>query len=834
MRPVSRHRHFWPVTIAVTAIAITMGSFPAYASWTERFHDKPATAPEAHDESEPHTHNDPATKNAISRAPQSADTADPTTLTQAIAHASSVVAQRGEPDPTLVPTASPAPRASVPQDRYAMAGGCYVLQSATTGKWVVPESGEYAAKGSSLAGAMPFRFQATDLGTYLLYGPGKKFLSANLLTRPSAHGTPSSWSDWTVTRTGSAFTFTLPSKHISLGRSSTGALVNGTAAPFNLRLTTGCETWPEVDVNVTGNPFAGATAYQEVRGYLDAHTHGMAFEFLGGSVHCGRPWHPYGVAYALKDCPDHELTGGSGAVLENFLKGGTIEPHDTVGWPTFKDWPAPDSLTHEGTYHKWLERSWRGGQRILVNLLVENNQLCMLYPLKRNSCDDMASIRLQAADMRKLERYIDAQSGGPGKGWYRIVTDPFQAREVINQGKLAVVMGIETSVLFGCSSKFDVPQCSTASIEKQLDEVHALGVRQMELVNKFDNALSGVAGDTGTAAPLINAANFLETGSFWDMRTCADGSDPEVHDKDQLALPSVAPQQDALFGAIAGLHLPLKLPLYASGPHCNARGLTSLGDHTIQEMAERKMIFDPDHMSVAARKSSLDLAEKLDYAGVVSSHSWSTPDAYPRIYRLGGVVAPYAGDSSGFVEKWRKHLTWADPRYYFGFGFGADINGLGAQGNPRGADAANKVTYPFTGLGGVTIDRQVSGQRTYDINVDGVSHYGLYPDWIEDLRKQGGQAIADDMARGAEAYLEMWERAVGVANDACRDPEVIKDESVITGIPLGTSVQGVLFKAGQPHTRLASRFTYCTRNGGGSTVTRTVTFGSTGKVTRIS
>jgi hypothetical protein len=24
--------------------------------------------------------------------------------------------------------------------------------------------------------------------------------------------------------------------------------------------------------------------------------------------------------------------------------------HDPVGWPTFKDWPAPHSLTHEGTY----------------------------------------------------------------------------------------------------------------------------------------------------------------------------------------------------------------------------------------------------------------------------------------------------------------------------------------------------------------------------------------------------------------------------------------------------------------------------------------------------
>ena len=79
--------------------------------------------------------------------------------------------------------------------------------------------------------------------------------------------------------------------------------------------------------------------------------------------------------------------------------------------------------------------SWRGGQRILVNLLVENNKLCELYPLKHNSCNDMKSVRLQADDMRKLERYIDAQYGGPGRGWYRIVTDPFEARKVINAGQ---------------------------------------------------------------------------------------------------------------------------------------------------------------------------------------------------------------------------------------------------------------------------------------------------------------------------------------------------------------------------------------------------------------
>ena len=80
----------------------------------------------------------------------------------------------------------------------------------------------------------------------------------------------------------------------------------------------------------------------------------------------------------------------------------------------------------------------------------------------------------------------------------------------------------------------------------------------------------------------------------------------------------------------------------------------------------------------------------------------------------------------------------------------------------------NPVRYPFTGLGGVTVGKQHSGRRVYDINRDGVAHYGLYPDWVEDLRKLAGRDIVDDMARGPEAYLQMWERAVGVTNDGCR------------------------------------------------------------------
>jgi hypothetical protein len=202
-------------------------------------------------------------------------------------------------------------------------------------------------------------------------------------------------------------------------------------------------------------------------------------------------------------------------------------------------------------------------------------------------------------------------------------------------------------------------------------------------------------------------------------------------------------------------------------------------------------------------QGSPEIQELPGEPGVVSSHGWSNDSIYPRIYQLGGVVTPYAGGSEGFASEWEKHREWADPRYYFGFGYGADTNGFGSQGGPRGADAANPVTYPFTGFGGVTVRQQRSGTRTYDINTDGVAHYGLYPDWIEDLRRLAGDQIVEDMARGPEAYLQMWERAIGIAPDACRPDIPDLSEDRLGSLRKGMTSVDVLQTLGQPRSRTA-------------------------------
>ena len=723
----------------------------------------------------------------------------------------------------LLAGAGAAPIAQAAESRYSLAGGCHALRSLSPGGYVAKAGGGYSAS-TDAGGAERFRLQATALGRYLLYTRAQDFMAAAPGPLPllSAEGVgtasaPSEKADWRVDDAGGgAFRLVLPAAgERVLAASGPGGrleLADPAAARdtalFSFEATDGCAVFPEVEVNATGTPSKGATSFGEVRGLIDAHMHMMAFEFLGGRAHCGRPWHPYGVAQALVDCPDHYPNGG-GAVLENTVSyKNPVGTHDPVGWPSFKDWPHHASLTHEQSYYKWLERAWRGGLRVFVNLLVDNAVLCEVYPLKKNSCDEMDSVRLQARRIRELEDYIDAQSGGPGKGWFRIVTNPFQARRAINRGKLAVVLGIETSKLFGCGTFNDQPECDTAAIDRQLQEVWDLGVRDMELVNKFDNALGGVAGDEGETGLAVNGANFYETGRFWQLQTCADGHE-HVHDREQATLPGVA--RDSLVGnGLRAFLPPGAAPLYPAPPHCNTRGLTALGEHLVRRMMERGMIIDPDHLSVLARQQLLSLVESKRYSGIVSSHSWSTPDALPRIYRLGGVVTPYAGSAKGFVEEWRAIRPMRDRRFYFGFGWGADMNGFGAQGPPRGE--GNPVAYPFRSFdGAVTLERQRSGQRVFDINQDGVAHYGLYPDWVEDLRMIAGQRIVNDMARGAEAYLQMWERAVGVPGPRCRAARARLTGRGLGRLRLGATSGRLLRRAGQPARRPGRAWRWCVR-----------------------
>ena len=119
-------------------------------------------------------------------------------------------------------------------------------------------------------------------------------------------------------------------------------------------------------------------------------------------------------------------------------------------------------------YKDWLNRAWRGGLRLMIMSAV-NNEIIGKYhnnalQQTRLNLRDGPSIDRQIEAAYRFQDEIDTDYGcgnadnvrrtGPGGcGWYRIVTNPADARAVINAGKLAVVLGVEVDTLFDCGLK---------------------------------------------------------------------------------------------------------------------------------------------------------------------------------------------------------------------------------------------------------------------------------------------------------------------------------------------------------------------------------------------
>lgn len=254
---------------------------------------------------------------------------------------------------------------------------------------------------------------------------------------------------------------------------------------FHLVPTPGeCAEFPEVSVNVEGSvEQLKSPLGQPVRGYVDSHTHLTSFHFMGGHVMSNEPFNKYGVEVALRDSSNEHGPKGSLDIIGNlYAMGDLSHTYDTGGWPDFPYWPNRKDMTHSCYYYKWLERSWKSGQRLIVTDFVENEVLCDIQKIinpsgwvSYNKCNDMDSYKLQHKTVLEMQDYIDAQFGGRGKGFFRIVYSPQEARQVIADGKLAVVLGTEGSMLFNCGIKSKV--CTKETIEVQLDTWYKRGVR---------------------------------------------------------------------------------------------------------------------------------------------------------------------------------------------------------------------------------------------------------------------------------------------------------------------------------------------------------------------
>jgi hypothetical protein len=57
------------------------------------------------------------------------------------------------------------------------------------------------------------------------------------------------------------------------------------------------------------------------------------------------------------------------------------------------------------------------------------------------------------------------------------------------------------------------------------------------------------------------------------------------------------------------------------------------------------------------------------------------------------------------------------------------------------------------------LQRCAAGDYDFDFNTDGLAHYGMIPDLLQDLVNVGAdESMVNALFSSAESYLELWER----------------------------------------------------------------------------
>jgi hypothetical protein len=365
---------------------------------------------------------------------------------------------------------------------------------------------------------------------------------------------------------------------------------------------------------------------------------------------------------------------------------------------------------------------------LLGTQIIEDEPLCNIEPRRSHSCDETATIELEVRQLHELQDYIDAQYGGRGRGFFRLVYDPLAARRVIERGKLAVIVGVESSDPFGCSQHNGQPQCTRDDIDRGIALMHRLGIRTIFPAHWVDNALAGAAIEGGDKGTFISAMNVSYTGGPFQTGPC-----PHPDQGEEVAL---------------------------QGRQCNSRGLSDLGDYAIRRLMDKHMLIEADHLSEWARQQVLAIAEERHYP-IVSSHTntgglW-TPDELRRLYGVGGFAVARVDEAAALPDKILAFRRYRSTNPTFGVGMGTDTGGFNSLPGPQ----PGPLSYPFRPYRGhVLFSRQRTGTKAYDVNTDGVAHYGLLPDLLAAVQRQPrGREALGLLYHSAEAYVEMWERA---------------------------------------------------------------------------
>ena len=521
-----------------------------------------------------------------------------------------------------------------------------------------------------------------------------------------------------------------------------------------------------------------------VTGFADLHLHQTAELAHGGS---------YNPAYVhgrhdgpLEDCD------GNHSRIRRVGDAGTGEHKDrpvSNATKPYRWWPHYADGAHQQSHFKDLKKAHDDGLNLIVANAVSNQALCILTSkssVRNRQCDDMDSAKTQLKAMIDFDKEHD---------WYKIVKDPWQARQVISEGNMAVVLGVEVSNLMPTTH---------GRWRDQLDELYDMGVRTIDLAHETDSRFSGNAHQHGLFFKALNGLKSFTRPlrkALYPMYNPAKGPvDGETSKKDF-----------ELYQAVGRATAFCEKKYQDQNIECNKFGLTDEGKQFVAELIKRKMFIPLDHVSRKARREIYDLVKKQDYYPLYATHTRVDEIMHPeerkggngsheymlsnddlmRVRRTGGMIGLRTADNAmleipncinkqltcwGSSESLAQNVCAAS-RTGLAMAFGNDLHGPVGGTAPRFAhgdarthrwDYLPSACPRNVELGLVTpfgYDKenkkyQPATKTTNHLNFDvrGLAHNGHLGSLLQDMKNLGAPVSNVRMDNSAESFIRMWER----------------------------------------------------------------------------
>lgn len=505
-------------------------------------------------------------------------------------------------------------------------------------------------------------------------------------------------------------------------------------------------------------------------GFVDMHTHPRSDLAYGTQLFYGKP---YGdMAAELKDCSSFHGSWGAKNKHGNVFRWKLAEETEhqycktwvdgKAGYPDFATWPSWCSILHQQMWVDWIARAHAGGLNVMVALTAHSHCIADAAETQGPYADEEVLVS-SVAGIKDLVSHSD---------FMEVAYSPLDVRRIVGKGKLAVIIGVESDNIGNFYSPADHakgdfdPNPSEQAIAAELDKLWDLGVRYMFPVHLTNNVFGG----TAVYIPEFNIANKYNTGSEFMPEAVDTRSTGIAFD---LTHPILTTNPEAEFLACMALRLaggilpkqinPSRAENYTywdsipGSGHRNALGLTDKGRFAVTYMMQKGFLIDIDHMSDKMATAVLALAAERDYPvnsghnglrGPAGSEAQRTADQYRQIIGLGGMVGlGHCDYASNFVAQYRRVLVVTDHK---NLAIGTDVNGFYPLPHP---DTTITVAYDDD------LSRCSAGNRTWDINVDGFAHYGLFPDYLRSWQAAGMTAAEQGVfMRSAEDFTVMWEK----------------------------------------------------------------------------